>query len=84
MDGGRLFAWALRRRAQVSVERLVPVPVGSAFAGAPARALPDTAVEPPRPGRRDRLAALAAYLALSFVFNRDAVATALRHLRALR
>jgi PST family polysaccharide transporter len=80
-----MFAWALRRRARVSVERFVLVPVASAFAAALlTRALPGGFSSRLVNGVAIAVAVLAAYTALSLAFNRDAVTAALQRVRALR
>jgi O-antigen/teichoic acid export membrane protein len=80
-----MFAWALRRRARVSVERFVLVPVASAFAAALlTRALPAPFSSRLVNGVAIAAVSLAGYMALSVAFNRDAVAAAFRRVRALR
>jgi O-antigen/teichoic acid export membrane protein len=80
-----MFAWALRRRTQLSVGRFVLVPVVCACAATLlTQVLPARSSSSLVNGIAIAVAALAAYTALSLVFNRDAVVAALRRVRALR
>ena len=80
-----MFAWALRRRAQLSVGRYVLVPAACACAAVLlTQAVPARFSSSLVNGIAIAVAALAAYTTLSVVFNRDAVGAALQRLRALR
>ncbi|HEY2789148.1 MAG TPA: oligosaccharide flippase family protein [Gaiellales bacterium] len=80
-----MFARALRRRADVAIERFVVVPVGVALVSAVA----GYALRPPFTGRLacgivTAAVALAVYLGLSLVFNRADLLATTRRMRALR
>jgi O-antigen/teichoic acid export membrane protein len=80
-----MFAGALRRRAQVSVERFVGVPIILAFLSAlGAWAMPQPSSSQLVDGLTTAIIALIAYAALNFVFNRDNVIDAVRRVRSLR
>jgi O-antigen/teichoic acid export membrane protein len=80
-----IFGRALRRRANVRVERFVRVPVATAFASAfLAYALPPPLSNRLADGIVTAAVALVAYLSLSLAFNRADLLATIRRLRSLR
>jgi O-antigen/teichoic acid export membrane protein len=80
-----MFARALRRRAHIAVERFVGVPVILAFTSAlSAWALPEPSSSQLANGLTTAIIALGVYTVLSFVFNQDNLADAVRRARSLR
>jgi len=80
-----VFAYALRRRAQLAVERFIWVSVVLAVASALGGwALPHPGSSRLAQGLTTAVATLLLYAALSFVFNRATVVASANRLRALR
>ncbi len=80
-----IFSRALHRRAHLAIERSIVAPVAAAFASA----VLGYALRPPFSNRlvdgiASAIVALAAYLALSFAFNRADLVSTARRLRWLR